>query len=187
MAFLLSMVAFVSAQKTIGDMILESVNKVEKPTVIICKAAVCGGVHVEPSISTVKGTVTDEKDKPLVGACVVVEGTSHGTLSDNDGKYSIEIFNNSPKLVFSFSGYDSQTRGFKGELALDVKLKESKPLPSVGTWIGAGCIRQFVPYSEPSRAISGTVTDEKGEPLICAFNINVRTNQWFTFFVGDSA
>ena len=38
---------------------------------------------------TVTGTVTDANDEPLIGATVLVKGTSVGTSTDIDGKFSI--------------------------------------------------------------------------------------------------
>lgn len=38
---------------------------------------------------TVTGTVTDAANEPLIGASVLVQGTSTGTITDMDGKYSI--------------------------------------------------------------------------------------------------
>lgn len=38
---------------------------------------------------TVKGTVLDENGEPLIGVSIVVKGTSTGTITDFDGKFSI--------------------------------------------------------------------------------------------------
>ncbi len=40
---------------------------------------------------TVTGTVTDAANEPLIGASVLVQGTSTGTITDMDGKYSISV------------------------------------------------------------------------------------------------
>lgn len=54
---------------------------------------------------TVKGTVTDAKSGvPLPGANIIVKGTTNGVSSDFDGKYSINVPNQSTVLVFSFIG-----------------------------------------------------------------------------------
>src|SRR5690606_3072322 len=52
----------------------------------------------------VAGTVTDENGVPLPGASVVVKGTTTGTVTDFDGKYSIEVASTGT-LVFSYIGY----------------------------------------------------------------------------------
>ncbi len=57
---------------------------------------------------TVSGTVLDETGSPLPGASVVVKGTTNGTSSDFDGKYSLTVNNNSTTLVISFIGYTTK-------------------------------------------------------------------------------
>ena len=49
---------------------------------------------------TVTGTVTDAANEPLIGASVLVQGTSTGTITDMDGKYSISV---TPEDVLAFS------------------------------------------------------------------------------------
>lgn len=53
------------------------------------------------------GTVTDERGNPLVGVTVVVEGTSTGTTTDTDGRYSIQATEGS---VLEFSSLGAATR-----------------------------------------------------------------------------
>jgi iron complex outermembrane receptor protein len=56
----------------------------------------------------VTGTVTSADDgTPVPGVNILEKGTSNGTVSDADGKYSINVSDNST-LVFSFVGYSSQ-------------------------------------------------------------------------------
>lgn len=42
---------------------------------------------------TVSGTVTDDQSQPLPGVSVVIKGTSNGTSTDFDGKYSLAVSN----------------------------------------------------------------------------------------------
>ncbi len=55
----------------------------------------------------VTGTVMDETSQPLPGVSVVIEGTSRGTITDFNGKFSIQA-NNGDVLVFSYVGYETQ-------------------------------------------------------------------------------
>lgn len=55
---------------------------------------------------TISGTVSDDSGLPLPGATVLVKGTSTGTSTDFDGKYSIKATTGAT-LVFSFVGYKS--------------------------------------------------------------------------------
>jgi TonB-linked SusC/RagA family outer membrane protein len=56
----------------------------------------------------VTGTVTDKKGDPIPGANVVVTGTTHGTMTDIAGKYTIDIPMGSTSLTFTFIGMEPQ-------------------------------------------------------------------------------
>lgn len=73
---------------------------------------------------TVSGTVTDQNGDPIPGATVSVPGTSIGTATDIDGKYSITVPENS-SLVFSFIGFENQTIQVDNRSTIDVSLSES--------------------------------------------------------------
>lgn len=53
----------------------------------------------------VTGIVTDENSEPLPGATVMEKGTTHGTTTDMDGRFSMELISDEPVLVISFIGY----------------------------------------------------------------------------------
>ena len=57
---------------------------------------------------TVSGTVTDENGLPLLGASVIIKGTTTGTTTDFDGVYSITT-NSGATLDFSYVGYSTQS------------------------------------------------------------------------------
>ena len=73
--------------------------------------------------NVITGTVTD-KDGPVPGVNVVVKGTSVGTATDIDGKYSITVSGKNPRLAFSFLGYLSQEIDVNGKKLIDVTLAE---------------------------------------------------------------
>ena len=53
----------------------------------------------------VKGTVKDNLGEGVPGASVQVKGTSQGTITDLDGKFSLNIPQKNATLVISFIGY----------------------------------------------------------------------------------
>jgi TonB-dependent starch-binding outer membrane protein SusC len=57
---------------------------------------------------TLTGTVTDEKGDPLLGATVVVKGTTIGTVTDINGRFSIQVPEDAENLVFSYVGMASK-------------------------------------------------------------------------------
>jgi iron complex outermembrane receptor protein len=76
----------------------------------------------------VKGKVSDPSTgETLIGAAVVLEGTTTGTTTDLDGKFSFEVVQDPPfNLVISFIGYEPQTIVFNAEgQKLDIKMKPS--------------------------------------------------------------
>ena len=69
----------------------------------------------------ITGTVTDETGMPVIGAAVVVEGTSRGTTTDVAGFYEIAAASNA-NLVFSYLGLQTQTVAVAGRSQVDVVL-----------------------------------------------------------------
>ncbi len=72
---------------------------------------------------TVTGTVSDASG-PIVGATVAIPGTSTGTTTGADGKYSIRIPGNSTQLEFSFVGYVTASETVGTRTVIDVVLQE---------------------------------------------------------------
>ena len=73
---------------------------------------------------TVRGTVKDATGEPVIGANVMVKGTSNGTITDIDGKYSVSDVNSSSVLVFTFIGYKNEEMACKGQHEINVILSE---------------------------------------------------------------
>ena len=73
--------------------------------------------------TTIKGVVTDESGEPLIGAGVVVEGTTIGTVTGIDGDYELTVPADAVNLVFSFIGLSEQTVPIAGQTVINVVLK----------------------------------------------------------------
>jgi TonB-linked SusC/RagA family outer membrane protein len=73
--------------------------------------------------STITGTITGEDGTPLIGVSVYVKGTSSGTVSDLEGRYSIEA-DQDDILVFSYTGYAQQEIAVGNLTTLDIILSE---------------------------------------------------------------
>lgn len=70
---------------------------------------------------TVSGTITDDEGSPLPGATITVQGTTAGTVSDLDGKYSLTV-EEGATLVFSYIGYQAQNVKVGNQSTLDIQL-----------------------------------------------------------------
>lgn len=69
----------------------------------------------------VSGRITDETGDPIVGASVLVKGTSRGLNSDTNGKYKIEA-NSASTLIVSFVGYETQEIQVGNRSIIDVAM-----------------------------------------------------------------
>ncbi|HLZ16068.1 MAG TPA: carboxypeptidase-like regulatory domain-containing protein, partial [Cyclobacteriaceae bacterium] len=73
----------------------------------------------------VTGIVKDPSGAPVPGVNVLIKGTSNGSSTDGDGKYSISVAEGgNPVLVFSFIGYASQETELGTRSVVDVVLTE---------------------------------------------------------------
>jgi len=61
-----------------------------------------------PVAIVVSGVVNDEQNSPIPGVNILVKGTSNGTTTDPDGRFKVEVPDESSVLVFSFIGYTTQ-------------------------------------------------------------------------------
>src|SRR5690606_16038424 len=56
----------------------------------------------------IRGTVLDENGEPLIGVSILEKGTSNGTVTDLDGRFTIEVIDANSVLVFSYVGFERQ-------------------------------------------------------------------------------
>jgi hypothetical protein len=88
---------------------------------------------------SVSGVVRDENGEPIIGCAVAVIGTSLGTVTDMNGRYSITLPQNKNRLKFSYVGYESQTCSVNGS-TLNVKMKEDESSLQEVVVVGYGVI-----------------------------------------------
>ena len=149
----------------------------------------------EVAAQTVTGTVTDESDAPIPGVNVLVKGTTVGTTTDTNGRYTLEVPDENSILVFSFIGYQSQEVQVGNQTNLDVRMMldvqslqevvvvgygEQKKTTITGavTTVKSDVIQQ-APVSNLSNALTGRLPgtifiNRSGEPGNDASQIRVR-------------
>lgn len=72
----------------------------------------------------IRGTITDASTKePLIGASILVKGTSLGTITDLDGKFNLSA-EPTATLVINYLGYVSQEVAVKNQTTINILLKE---------------------------------------------------------------
>ena len=81
---------------------------------------------------TVTGTVTHDADgTALPGVSIVQKGTTHGTVTNLDGHYSIRVDDRNAVLVYSYVGYETTEISIDGQSVINVALKEGIELDEV--------------------------------------------------------
>ncbi len=104
----------------------------------------------------ISGTVTDaETGEALIGASVIVTGTTSGTATDADGKYTVRLPEGATQLRISYTGYTEQTIAIGTSNVIDVKMVSSAAIEEVLV-IGYGSVRK-----EDATGAVNAVTDEK--------------------------
>ena len=103
---------------------------------------------------TVNGVVQDTQGEPIIGANILVKGTSNGTITDLDGNFQLTA-DADAILVFSFIGY--QTQELPAQPVMNVTLRDdSKQLDEVVV-IGYGSVKK--------NDLSGSVVALKAEEM----------------------
>ena len=87
--------------------------------------------------NVITGTVLDESGNPLTGTSVLVDGTTNGTITDVDGKYSINADKGSV-LVFDFIGFEPQRITVADKAVIDVVMKTSSEFLEETVVVGYG-------------------------------------------------
>lgn len=96
----------------------------------------CGAAMAQ---RTVMGTVTDNNGEPLIGANVVIKGTTTGTTTDFDGKYSLSgVPQDGAVLVISYTGFSTQEIAVGASNVIDVNLAEDAALLGEVVVVGYG-------------------------------------------------
>jgi TonB-linked SusC/RagA family outer membrane protein len=104
----------------------------------------------------VSGTVNDNTGQTMPGVNVLVEGTTTGTITNADGKYTIKVQPNSV-LVFSFIGYISEKVTITGQSTVDITLNPDVKKMEEVVVIGYGVQRK--------EAVTGSVASVKADAI----------------------
>lgn len=130
---------------------LQKLDKIGSLTQVVCLSLFLTGVsaqnafaeadvpvaHVVQQTNTVTGQVVDETGETVIGASVVVEGTTNGTITDFDGKFTLNV-PKGKKIVVSFVGYAPQTIAVQPGKTIQVILKEDSKMLEEVVVVGYG-------------------------------------------------
>lgn len=104
-----------------------------------------------------KGVVKDTMGEPVIGASVVVKGTTNGTITDIDGNFSISGVKKGATIEVSFVGYVTQNLTWNGQ-ALTVTLKDDTQALEEVVVVGFG--------SQKKANLTGAVTTVKMDEVL---------------------
>ncbi|NET37731.1 MAG: TonB-dependent receptor plug domain-containing protein, partial [Cyanothece sp. SIO1E1] len=100
--------------------------KLSLRTVLIAACMLFGVQLSIAQSTTIRGIIADRQGDPLIGATILVKGTTTGSITDVDGTYSIAVANTPATLVFSYTGYSTQeVQVTSATTTLDVTMEES--------------------------------------------------------------
>ena len=114
--------------------------------------------------NVVKGTVNDEAGEPIIGATVKVSGSNAGSITDFDGKFSVQAGSNAT-LEISYVGYVPQKVKVAGQNDITVVLKEDAQMLNDVVVIGYGTMKKS--------DISGSVATINKEQMERKVPVNV--------------
>ncbi len=147
--------------------------KVFDKIILLSKSKVKITPGLENSIAVqqqqITGTISDASTgEPLPGVNITVEGTTLGTVSDENGRYTINVPSANSVLVFSFVGYVSEKAETRDKSVIDVKLTaDIKSLEEVVV-VGYG--------TQKSATLTGSVSEVKGKEFIKSPQPNVSNS-----------
>ena len=97
------------------------------------------GVAVAQQLQ-VQGKVTDATGEGLIGASVLVKGTTSGVITDIDGNYVLLNVNPDAILIFSYVGYQTQELNVSGRNKIDVVLHDDQQVLEEVVVVGYGSL-----------------------------------------------
>lgn len=105
----------------------------------------------------VTGTVTDENGEALIGASILVKGTSTGTVTDVDGSFSLNVPEGSTTLVVSYTGFVTREVTLGASNVLSIALSSDVVGLDEVIVVGYG--------AQAKRDVTGSISKVKGESI----------------------
>ena len=108
---------------------------------------------------TVSGTVLDKSGESVIGASVVVKGTTNGTITDFDGKFTLSNVPNNASLEISFVGYKTQVIPVQGKNTFNVTMVEDTEVLDEVVVVGYGVQKKSDVTGAMARVTSKVIED----------------------------
>lgn len=106
---------------------------------------------------SIKGKVTDKAGEPIIGASVLVQGTSNGAVTDLDGAFTLTNVPTNATMKVSYIGYKPETVTVNGRTSIIVVLSEDNEMLEEVVVVGYGVQKKV--------NLTGSVSSVKGDAL----------------------
>lgn len=111
---------------------------------------------LQQATKQITGVITDKNGEALIGANVTVKGTTNGTITDLDGKYTLNVSSNSTLLI-SYIGYNLQEISVGDRNTINVTLAENTQNLDEVVVVGYGTLSK--------RSVSTAISSIKSESI----------------------
>ncbi|MBR7011386.1 MAG: carboxypeptidase-like regulatory domain-containing protein, partial [Muribaculaceae bacterium] len=108
-------------------------------TLMVC-AALMFALGISAQTLTVTGHIVDETGEDLIGASVAVKGTTNGTVTDFDGRFTIDNAPSNGTLVISYIGFETQEVAINGQNHFEITLNEERSQLNEVVVVGYGSL-----------------------------------------------
>ncbi|MCD7925085.1 MAG: TonB-dependent receptor, partial [Bacteroides sp.] len=136
------------------------------PKAMILIAFLCCSLSMMAQGKSVTGTVTDPNGEAIIGASVLVKGSTNGTITDFEGNFTLQNVNDNAVLQISYIGYVTQDIPVKGKNAVRVILKEDTETLDEVVVVGYGTQKKVT--------LTGAVSAVKSDDIIATKNENAQ-------------
>lgn len=99
-------------------------------------------ISITQQSSRINGVVVDGNGEPLIGVNVLEKGTTNGSITDFDGKFTLNVSSPDAVLVFSYVGFMNQEVSVSGKTDIKITMREDTETLEEVVVIGYGAVRK---------------------------------------------
>jgi TonB-dependent starch-binding outer membrane protein SusC len=149
-------------EKDLGINKLIFFKKIHLISLLLLAILLCGITKAYAQEILISGIVSDTDKQPVVGAVVLVKGTTINTVTGNDGSYHINVADTKGTLVFSLLGFVTKEQEIGSSKVVNVTLKENVVSLSDVVVVGYG--------SQIRRELTGSISKIEAKEIQKSLN-----------------
>ena len=127
----------------------------DRNIILYDKAVGADGVQIALQAATVKGSVVDATGEPVIGASILVQGTTNGVITDIDGNFILTNVGSDATLIISYVGYKTQNIKVAGRNSFKIVLVEDAEILDEVVVVGYGV--------QKKSSVTGAISSVKAE------------------------